>query len=684
MTREFAPVVMVEETLRAYRIPFYARLSEALGEEGRRLVVAYSPEASQAVARGDAVLADMPWAWPTPFRHVGRLAGREIAHQSIREILSQVDDPLVIVNQAVSKVENYQLLYQHFRGRIGLATWGHGRTYSVPTSAAVEHVKMQMTNRSDWFFAYTAGGARHVSHHGFPSSRISIVRNTIDTDALRADLASVPVWEVATFQERHGLAPGRTGLYLGGVDERKGIHFLVEAARLVQRRIPDFILLVGGTGALLSDVERAQRAGGPLRALSRLDGREKALALLASDVLLVPEWVGLVAVDSLVASRPIVTTEHHSHSCELEYLTQDETCVITPHNVTRYASEVAALLENEERRALMADAGQRASMTFSLDAMVDAFRTGINAWDEVRSCGLTGRAKRPHGTRSVQAGRIPTTDQGASKSVQLVVLMTCHNRVERTLACLRSLENQTTNDVRIKVVLVDDGSTDGTAQRVAQEFPDSEIVTGLGDLHWAGGMAVAERVAVSRDYDFLLWLNDDVCLNEHALANLLAEAARIPGSIIVGAVVDPETDRPSYGALKRMGGHPMRFTLVPPGTADRVAAFNGNVVLIPRSARKSIGPIDGVFAHAYADLDYGLRARRAGVSLTQSSDFVASCVRNHGPAMPPRMIDRWRLSQVPTYQPWRSQVRYLRRHGGILWPAYLAVGYARMLLGLRQ
>jgi glycosyltransferase involved in cell wall biosynthesis len=679
-----SPVIMVEETIRAYRIPFYSGLADALACDGRRLIVAYSPEASRAVLRGDAVLAEMPWSQPTPFRQLARVGGREITYQSVGEILRRSEDPLVIVNQAVSKAENYSLAYQHRRRRIGFATWGHGRTYSVATSGAVEHVKRMLTGRSDWFFAYTPEGARHVAQSSFPASRITVVRNTIDTDELRRELASITDADLTAFRQQHGLIAGCTGLYLGGVDERKGIDFLLEAVQAIQRQAPGFVLLVGGTGALLPEVQRAQEGGLHVRVLGRVDGRSKALALRASDVMLVPEWIGLVAVDSLVAARPIVTTYHPSHSCELEYLTPDVTCVVTEHEAVAYGDAVVDLLGSEGRRVVMAENCQRESESFSLDGMVGAFREGINSWDEVRACGLTGRAKSPHGSGPWLTAGLSVQPVMPTGEVHIIALMTCHNRVERTLACLRSLMAQASPTTRIDVVLVDDGCTDGTAERIAAEFPDVVVIHGHGDLYWAGGMAVAERVAVREPFDFLLWLNDDVCLEEDAVSMLLDCAQREPNCVVIGSLVDPESSQPSYGGLRRAGRRPMRFALVPAGSTGALDTFNGNVVLIPRRARELIGPIDGAFAHAYADLDYGLRAGRAGVPLTQSELLVGTCTRNHGPSMPGRMIDRWKLSQQPTYQPWRSQVRYLQRYGGTLWPGYLAAGYIRILAGLRK
>ena len=85
---------------------------------------------------------------------------------------------------------------------------------------------------------------------------------------------------------------------------------------------------------------------------------------------------------------------------------------------------------------------------------------------------------------------------------KIAVLMTVHNRKEKTLRCLSSLEETLASwreRFELKVFLTDDGCTDGTAEAVRRKewsFP-VEILQGDGTLFWNGGMILAWKAAIS-------------------------------------------------------------------------------------------------------------------------------------------------------------------------------------------
>lgn len=271
--------------------------------------------------------------------------------------------------------------------------------------------------------------------------------------------------------------------------------------------------------------------------------------------------------------------------------------------------------------------------------------------------------------------------------MKVVAIMACHNRREKTTQCLGSLFAQRLPlAVQVDATVVDDGSTDGTAEAVRAHFPRADVIEGDGSLFWAGAMAFAEQVALTKDPDYLLWLNDDVVLDRDALARLL-DVAEENGRrcIVVGALRDPVSDALTYSGVRRRGIHPLRVELVQPG--DRalvVETFDGNAVLVPRAVSMAIGHIDGAFAHAAADFDYGLRAARCGVQNLLAPGTIGTCPRDSEPApwldLSIPLRERSRLLFGPKGLPPRSVARYLRRHGGRAWLLFWIIPYVKFAL----
>lgn len=379
-------LIVIHPYVQTYRHSLYERLSSELGSWDIGLFVVQNEPPPALADRADSTTAS--WSMPIPTRWL-RIRDRDVAVRNLRTLgLGSTD--LVIVEQAVKNSETYPLLARKNLGGPSVAMWGHGRSCSTPQGRMLAAAKQFLTRRCDWFFAYTQAGADHVIDHGFPPTRVSVLNNTIDTDTLRRDLDAVSDDAVQAFSRRLGVTPGRTALFLGGVDKAKGIDFLLESAQEAAQILPGFVLLVGGAGAQLADVQGAERAGAPVRALGRLDGLGKALALRASDVLALPSSIGLVAVDSLVAGVPIITRDDRTHGPEADYLVNGATSLWVAADSTsqKYASTLACLLNDEAALHAMQDACAAEAPRYGLDSMVDAFIEGVLAWKDIVDSGL--------------------------------------------------------------------------------------------------------------------------------------------------------------------------------------------------------------------------------------------------------------------------------------------------------
>tara|TARA_R110002110_G_scaffold89333_4_gene232850 strand:- start:1246 stop:2082 length:837 start_codon:yes stop_codon:yes gene_type:complete len=269
----------------------------------------------------------------------------------------------------------------------------------------------------------------------------------------------------------------------------------------------------------------------------------------------------------------------------------------------------------------------------------------------------------------------------------LAILITCHNRREITLRCLSRLEAQAVPEGwSIQPFVVDDGSIDGTADAVASEYPAAKLLPGSGSLYWTGGMMLADEAAMAERPDLLLWLNDDVEFHDGAIELLINSAERTGNTaIVIGTTIDPDSKAPTYGAYRQTGG-PLDLELIAPnGTLQHADTMNGNVVLIPRTVRERIGPLEGRFTHNMADMDYGFRAVDAGFDIVVAPTPVGACRKNTAKASwsDPEVPLRQRIRVVRSFKglPPRQWLRFTVRHTGWWWPRYFLGPYVRVILG---
>lgn len=281
----------------------------------------------------------------------------------------------------------------------------------------------------------------------------------------------------------------------------------------------------------------------------------------------------------------------------------------------------------------------------------------------------------------------------------LAILIACHNRREKTLACLEAIYAQ---EVVCEIYLIDDGSTDGTSEALKALYPKVHLFKGDGSLFWVGGMRLAFSEALKVGYDYYLWLNDDTWLDKGALAHLLDTHHRLakegyPTSIVVGSTRDRVTGELTYGGLQRSSRwHPLKFKRIEPSDRPQLClTMNGNCVLIPHAVVEKVGILDPAFIHRTADYDYGLRATKLGCSVWVASGYVGSCARNavggtwEDASLP--LKERWKRVVSPKGLSPREWKVFAQRYAGHFWYFYWLLPYIRIIssssiaqMGFRQ
>ncbi|TSD66565.1 glycosyltransferase family 2 protein [Inquilinus sp. KBS0705] len=278
----------------------------------------------------------------------------------------------------------------------------------------------------------------------------------------------------------------------------------------------------------------------------------------------------------------------------------------------------------------------------------------------------------------------------ASTLIKNIAVLACsYNRLHKTTAFLESLTRQYIPDgYALSVYLLDDQSTDGTADYVKANFPGVHLIEGSGSLFWAGGMHLLWKtvIAESEHYDFYLLMNDDVKLYNNAIANLLDsyQLSKNPENIIVGSVQHPETLEHTYGGRKLVSKYSVIANPVVPGVNElkECEMGNANIMLVDKATVDKIGILSDQYIHSFADYDYTLNAVRQGIKVWVAPGYYGSCENDHGHPWLTGATLRQRIKFLysPKGLEYKSFLRYSWKNFPINMPAEIFKMWLKTLL----
>jgi GT2 family glycosyltransferase len=221
------------------------------------------------------------------------------------------------------------------------------------------------------------------------------------------------------------------------------------------------------------------------------------------------------------------------------------------------------------------------------------------------------------------------------RTIKVEVVTPVHNRREETLQCLRSLARARKTGLELHIIVVDDGSTDGTAEAIAKDFPGVEIVRGDGSLWYTAGTNRGMKAALQHDPDYILAINNDTVFDEDCIANMVECAQKHPRSIIGSLLLNWDVPHRIFQVSPKWdvwcGGyrhwyHQTVWTV--PEKPWEVDLIVGNCVLYPAAAVREVGFMNERKLVQYGDAEYTPRMRKHGWRLLIEPRARAFCKPN--------------------------------------------------------
>ncbi len=267
--------------------------------------------------------------------------------------------------------------------------------------------------------------------------------------------------------------------------------------------------------------------------------------------------------------------------------------------------------------------------------------------------------------------------------IEVLGLMTCYNRKDKTVRALHSLVSGNPN-VNFSFLIVDDGSTDGTSDEL-KKMKNVQMIRGTGNLFYSGAMRIAIKEAKKEceKYDYFLMFNDDVDFFEHSIEKL---CMRGNSGIWVGATCDEKGQLTYGGVVKTSKWRPKtQIIMSDPKEEKRCDTFNANCVIIPKEIFMEMENIDEVYSHSMGDFDFGFAAGRKGFKMVVSDEFVGECHDNpiKGSWRNTQLSfgERVRRKESPKGLPAKEWYHYLKKNYNIVTAiVYSCIPYIRIML----
>ena len=269
-------------------------------------------------------------------------------------------------------------------------------------------------------------------------------------------------------------------------------------------------------------------------------------------------------------------------------------------------------------------------------------------------------------------------DEGARGDETLSVIVVNYRREALLEACLRSLRPAVARaSAESEVIVVDNGSGDGSCDLVRNRFPEVELVPLPGNRGFAGG--VNEGIRRSRG-DWVLILNNDLTVEPTTLEEVLAVGRSSPDVGSVAAQMRFADERATINSagivIDRLGIAYDRLVGAPATASEaaptEVFGASAGAALYRRAMLDEVGGLDESFFIFLEDADLAWRARQAGWRCLYAPGAVVhhhhSATAGHGSSLKYFHVGRNRVRMLAK----NADRDHLRRYG----PAMVAYDLA--------
>jgi N-acetylglucosaminyl-diphospho-decaprenol L-rhamnosyltransferase len=204
------------------------------------------------------------------------------------------------------------------------------------------------------------------------------------------------------------------------------------------------------------------------------------------------------------------------------------------------------------------------------------------------------------------------------------IIIPTFNRVKllnKLIKCI--FKQKLPSNVLIQVVVIDDGSYDGTKEILTQYQQHLEIISGDGNWWWTKCINEGIKHAIRNSSDFVLLLNDDNEIEENYIHKLLDDYNSLPDGSILGSMSVSIDNRSCIDVSGYKSFNKLTMNMIPYSYSTsnndikngvlKSVCLSGRGTLIPLSVVNRLGTFDERFVQYGSDYDYTLTAHEKGI-----------------------------------------------------------------------
>jgi glycosyltransferase involved in cell wall biosynthesis len=361
-------VAIVQDRIPDYRIPFFERLNQLGLQDGICYTIFTSSKDNEP----------SQWAFNRESIPAMRLKFRRnyYIHYDLKKLK---DYRAIVLEMALhNPILTIFAMKNQKRSEKVLVFWGHVGYWTRKVPRFQKKVLGVLTKRADHLMIYTSEGAIRAIESGIILENITILRNSVDTQAIREIKDDISPAELQVWLKMQGLNTFNFGCAIGNFVEEKNLKFLFNALIEIKSQVESFEFIFFGEGDGLKQILKKCDEYAWIKFAGVADAQTKAYLALTTGVLLNPGRIGLIAVDSIAMGMPIVSRAlDFVHAPELGYLEHPQSVILSDESLTEFVACAVNLITNKEARNRISKSLVALQPHYSVEIMANNFHNGM-------------------------------------------------------------------------------------------------------------------------------------------------------------------------------------------------------------------------------------------------------------------------------------------------------------------